>query len=51
MLNQAGRAATKKLKMLDTVVSHIHKLVTFNLPYVSCMVEASLMILAPSCNY
>ena len=28
MLNQAGRAATKKLKMLDSVVSHLHKLVS-----------------------
>jgi len=25
MLNQAGRAATKKLKMLDSVVTHLHK--------------------------
>ena len=27
MLNQSGRAATKKLKMLDSVVTHLHKLV------------------------
>ena len=28
MLNQTGKAATKKLKMLDSVVSHLHKSVT-----------------------
>ncbi len=27
MLNQAGRAATKKMKLLDSVVTHLNKYV------------------------
>ena len=37
MLNQAGRAATKKLKMLDSVVTHLHKLAIILITFPSCI--------------